>query len=170
MKSAGLLIAALLIAAPVSAHVTLQVREAKIGSHYRATFVVPHGCAGSPTVKLRVQIPPGVIAIAATPTQGWQVNTVTGKYPETYEMDGKKVGDGITEVDWSGGKLPDKTRETFAIDTFLSSGLKPNTKLSFPTIQECEQGISRWIEIPADDAHSGEDKRPAPAVKLLPAP
>jgi uncharacterized protein YcnI len=34
-------------------------------------------------------------------------------------------------------------------------------------VQECEQGVSRWIEIPPDDAvHSHEGKWPAPGVKL----
>jgi len=43
--------------------------------------------------------------------------------------------------------------------------------LYFPVVQECEQGISRWIEIPRDGAtHSHEGKWPAPGVKLAPKP
>ena len=170
MKSYGLVLASLLMATSASAHVTLQGREAPVGSPYRAVFVVPHGCAGSATIKLRVQIPPGVIATEAKVTAGWEVATVTGKFAGEYKFQGKKVSEGITEVDWSGGKLPDHTRETFVIDTFLTDALKPNTTLYFPVIQECEQGVSRWIEIPADDSHPHESKEPAPGVKLLPAP
>jgi hypothetical protein len=37
-------------------------------------------------------------------------------------------------------------------------------------VQECEQGVSRWIDIPqpghADHGH--DDKSPAPGVKLMP--
>ena len=51
---------------------------------------------------------------------------------------------------WSGGKLPDDNYDEFVISTFLTDGLKPNTMLYFPVVQECEQGVSRWIDIPAE--------------------
>jgi periplasmic copper chaperone A len=159
---------ALLFATPAFAHVTLEGRQAAVGAPYKAVFVVPHGCAGSATVKLRVQIPPGVIVTEPKATSGWQVSTVTGKYASEYEFGGKKVAEGITEVDWSGGKLPDKTHETFVIETFLTGGLRPNATLYFPVVQECEQGVNRWIEIPADADHPHEKKWPAPGVKLVP--
>jgi uncharacterized protein YcnI len=160
-------IAALLAATPASAHVFLQGKQAAIGAEYEAVFVVPHGCAGSPTIKLRVQIPEGVIATEVTPVAGWNVETVNGKYAADYDYKGAKVSEGIKEVAWSGGKLPDKTRQEFSIATYLTGELKPNTTLYFPVVQECEQGVSRWIEIPSDGAaHSREGKWPAPAVKL----
>jgi periplasmic copper chaperone A len=161
------LITALLAASRVSAHVTLQGREATVGADYKAVFVVPHGCAGSPTTKLRVQIPAGVIATEAKPVAGWNVETIKGKYAETYDYKGAKVSEGITEVDWSGGPLPDKTRQEFEIETYLADGLKPGTTLYFPAVQECEQGVSRWIEIPPEGANPAEESRwPAPHVKL----
>jgi uncharacterized protein YcnI len=161
------LIAALLAPSRVSAHVTLQGREAAVGADYRAIFVVPHGCAGSPTIKLRVQIPAGVIATGAKPVAGWNVETIKGKYAATYDYRGARISEGITEVDWSGGKLPDKTRQEFEIETFLTDSLKPGSTLYFPAVQECEQGVSRWIEIPANGAGTSEQSRwPAPAVKL----
>ena len=160
-------IAALLAAPPASAHVFLEGKQAAVGADYKAVFVVPHGCAGSATVKLRVQIPDGVIATEATPVAGWNVETVKGKYASEYDYKGIKVSEGIKEVAWSGGKLPDKTRQEFVIETYLTGSLKPNTTLYFPAVQECEQGVSRWIEIPPDGAmHSHEGKWPAPGVKL----
>jgi uncharacterized protein YcnI len=160
-------IAALLAAAPASSHVFLEGKQADIGAEYKAVFVVPHGCAGSPTIKLRVQIPEGVIATEAAPVAGWNVETVKGKYAAEYDYKGAKVSDGIKEVAWSGGKLPDKTRQDFVVATYLTGGLKPNSTLYFPVVQECEQGVSRWIEIPPDGAtHSHEGKWPAPGVKL----
>ena len=50
---------AVLVAAQAGAHVTLENRQASVSSYYKAVFAVPHGCAGSPTVKIRVQIPEG---------------------------------------------------------------------------------------------------------------
>jgi len=159
--------ASLLAASPASAHVTLEGKQATIGTEYKAVFVVPHGCAGSPTTKLRVQIPQGVIVTEAKPVAGWNVDTVRSKYASEYDYRGNKVSEGINEVAWSGGKLPDKTRQEFEIDTFLTDGLKANTTLYFPVVQECEQGVSRWIEIPTDGAtHSREGKWPAPGVRL----
>ncbi|MBV8927396.1 MAG: YcnI family protein [Bradyrhizobium sp.] len=163
----SILIAATFAAAPAGAHVTLEEKQAAIGADYRAVFIVPHGCAGSATTKLRVQIPEGVIATEAKPVDGWTVDTVKGKYAADYDVRGAKVSEGIKEVAWSGGKLPDKTRQDFVIQTYLTEALKPNTTLYFPVVQECEQGVSRWIEIPPDGApHSHESKWPAPGVRL----
>ena len=69
-------------------------------------FIVPHGCAGSPTVKLRVHIPEGVIATEAKPVDGWKLDTIKGKYAGEYDVKGAKFSEGIKEVAWSGGKLP----------------------------------------------------------------
>jgi uncharacterized protein YcnI len=164
------LAAALLVTSSAGAHITLKAKEAAIGGPYDAVFVVPHGCAGSATTKIRVQIPEGVIGVKAMPTAGWNVETVTGKYAAAYDYQGSSVSEGAKEVVWSGGKLPDHTREEFVISAFLTDGLKPNTMLYFPTVQECEQGVSRWIDIPADPAHPHDSKSPAPGVKLLPKP
>ena len=58
---------AMLTASPASAHISLESRQATIGADYRAVFGVPHGCAGSATIKFRVQIPEGVIAVKPMP-------------------------------------------------------------------------------------------------------
>lgn len=166
-RTTCLIFLAALATSPASAHVELEGAQAAIGVDYKAVFIVPHGCAGSPTIKLRVQIPEGVIATEAKPIDGWQVDTVKGKYASEYDVKGAKVSEGIKEVDWSGGKLPDKTRQEFVIETYLTDSLKPNTTLYFPIVQECEQGVSRWIEIPPEGAnHAHEGKWPAPGVKL----
>jgi periplasmic copper chaperone A len=154
-------------ASPASAHITLESREATIGSSYKAVFAVPHGCAGSATIKIRVQIPEGVIAVKPMPKPGWNVEAIKGKYAGDYDYHGAKLSDGVKEVVWSDGKLSDDNYDEFVISTYLTGALKPNTTLYFPTVQECEQGISRWIDIPAEgSAH--ESKSPAPGVKLMP--
>ncbi|MBV9457946.1 MAG: YcnI family protein [Bradyrhizobium sp.] len=163
----SVLVAALVAAAPAGAHVFLESKQATVGADYKAVFVVPHGCAGSATIKLRVQIPEGVIAADAKPVDGWTLDTVKGKYASEYDVKGAKISEGIKEVAWSGGKLPDKIRQDFVIETYLTDTLKPDTTLYFPVVQECEQGVSRWIEIPPEGAaHAHEGKWPAPGVKL----
>jgi uncharacterized protein YcnI len=155
-------------ASSASAHITLENREATIDSSYKAVFEVPHGCAGSATVKIRVQIPEGVIAAKPMPKPGWSVEAIKGKYSADYDFHGSKLSEGVREVVWSGGKLPDDNYDEFVISTFLTGGLKPNTTLYFPVVQECEQGVSRWIDIPPDAAHARDSKSPAPGVKLMP--
>ncbi len=157
-------------ASPASAHITLEKREAAIGSSYKAVFVVPHGCAGSATTKIRVQIPDGVIDVKPMPKPGWNVEAIKGKYAGAYDFHGARLTEGVKEVVWSGGKLPDDFYDEFVLSTFLTGDLKPNTTLYFPTVQECEQGTSRWIDIPADPAQAHDSKWPAPGVKLLPKP
>jgi periplasmic copper chaperone A len=163
---------AILDASSASAHVTLDNREATIGRSYKAVFEVPHGCAGSATIKIRVQIPQGVIAVKPMVKPGWHIEAIKGKYASAYEYHGARLSEGVTEVLWSGGKLPDDFYDEFVISAFLTDTLKPNTTLYFPVVQECEQGVSRWIDIPADgeDGHARESKWPAPGVKLMPKP
>ena len=144
------IVLAAVVASPAAAHVTLERRQAPVGSYYKAVFAVPHGCAGSPTVKLRVQVPEGVIGIKPMPKAGWTVETVKGKYATEYDFHGSKLSEGVKEVVWSGGKLPDHQYDEFVVSTFITDGMKPNTMLYFPVVQECEQGVSRWIDIPRE--------------------
>ncbi|TQF41793.1 hypothetical protein UNPF46_07225 [Bradyrhizobium sp. UNPF46] len=174
-KRSCLFLIAALGASPAAAHVSLETKQAAVGTSYKAVFVIPHGCAGSPTVKIRVQIPEGVIAVKPMPKAGWSVDVVEGKYAAEYDYHGNKLSSGVKEVAWSGGKLPDKHYDEFVLNAFLANSLKANTTLYFPVVQECETGVSRWIEIPAEGAgHShdskSEGKSPAPGVKLLPKP
>jgi uncharacterized protein YcnI len=164
--------AATFAASAASAHVTLESRQATIGSGFKAVFAVPHGCAGSATTKIRVQIPEGVIAVKPMPKAGWNVEVIKGKYAAEYDYHGAKYSEGVKEVVWSGGKLPDDYYDEFVISTFLTGALKPDTMLYFPTVQECEQGVSRWIEIPAEGHadHVHESKSPAPGVRLISKP
>jgi uncharacterized protein YcnI len=164
---------AALAASPATAHVTLEKRQAPVGSYYKAVFAVSHGCAGSATVKLRVQIPEGVIGIKPMPKPGWTLETVKGKYATEYEFHGSKLSEGVKEVVWSGGKLADDNFDEFIFSSYLTPGLKPDTTLYFPVVQECEQGVSRWIDIPKEGAaagHGHDSKTPAPGLKLIAKP
>ena len=168
----GGIVVAVLSASSASAHITLENREATVGAPYKAIFVVPHGCAGSATIKIRVQIPEGVIGAKPMPKAGWNLDVVKGKYASEYDFHGAKLTEGVKEVVWSGGKLPDEFYDEFVISTFLSGGLKPNTMLYFPVVQECEQGVSRWIDIPpeGDAVHGHDGTSPAPGVRLISKP
>ena len=163
--AAGGLIA---LVAPAAAHVELTVPQSPVPSPYTATFTVEHGCTGSPTLLLRVQIPEGVIVVKPADKAGWSVSTLSGKFKATYNYNGSKVSRGITEVDWS-GYLPDKMMDTFSVDVYLTDALKPNTTLYFSIVQECQVGTNHWVQIPAKGKTADDYDYPAAALKLLPA-
>lgn len=161
----GLLAA--LAATPAIAHITLEQGEAPVGGPYKAVFRVPHGCDGSTTVKLTVTIPEGVIAVKPMVKAGWEIETKRGPYAKSYSyFHGAKFDQGVKEVTWSGGKLPDAFYDEFVLSTFIAGDLRPGTTLYFPAIQECEQGSHHWVDVPAGSKPAHGD--PAPGVKLIP--
>jgi uncharacterized protein YcnI len=148
------------------AHVTLEVREAKAGAPYKAVLRVPHGCDGTATLKVRAQIPEGVIAVKPMPKAGWQVETVKGPYAKTYPYyHGAKLTEGVKEIVWT-GKLADEHYDEFVFSGFLAGEL-PAGKVYFPVTQECEKGEARWVETPAPGQDAHALKAPAPALIIL---
>jgi uncharacterized protein YcnI/copper(I)-binding protein len=149
------------------AHVTLEVREAKSGAPYKATLRVPHGCDGTATLKVRAQIPEGVIAVKPMPKPGWQLETVKGKYDKSYPYyHGQQLTEGVKEIVWSGGKLPDEHYDEFVFSGFLAGDLNPGP-LYIPVTQECEKGEARWADIPVPGQDRHALKAPAPALIIL---
>lgn len=174
MPRAFRFLATLVIGFPVigitaaSAHVTLEQQEAVVGSSYKAVFRVPHGCEGSATTEIRAQIPEGFIAVKPMPKPGWTIETVKGPYDKAYTLHGGEITEGVTEVIWSGGNLPDDFYDEFTVRGTLAADLPTDTKLYFPVVQGCESGTDRWIEIPEDGKSADDYESPAPGLTLLP--
>ena len=155
------------IATPAVAHITLEQGEAPVGAPYKAVFKVPHGCDGAATVKLTVTIPEGVIAVKPMVKSGWEIATQRGPYAKSYSyFHGAKFDQGVKDVTWSGGKLPDTFYDEFVLSVFLAGELTAGQTLYFPAVQTCEKGEHRWVETPVPGKHSDGD--PAPGLKLLP--
>lgn len=151
-----------------SAHVTLEAQEAAVGSTYKAVLRVPHGCEGKATTAIRVKVPEGFIAVKPMPKAGWKLETVKGKYAKSYKLWGETVAEGVTEVDWSGGELPDEFYDEFVFRGTLADDLPAGEKLFFPVVQECGGQAERWIEIPAAGQDEDALELPAPGLTLLP--
>lgn len=156
-----------LAAVSALAHVTLETREARAGTSYKAVLKIPHGCDGTATLKLRAKIPDGVIAVKPMPKPGWQIDTVRGPYDRSHPyLHGQQLSEGVKEIVWSGGKLPDDHYDEFAFAGFLARDLKPG-RIYFPVTQECEKGEWRWVDIPAPGQDAHALKAPAPALVIL---
>lgn len=149
------------------AHITLEGKEAPAASTYKAVLRVGHGCEGSPTEVIRVQIPEGVIAVKPMPKAGWELETVVDKYDEPYEYYESTLTEGVKEIRWSGNSLPDAWYEEFVFRGHLPDEAA-GTVIYFPVVQECEEGAHRWIEIPAEGKTADDYKEPAPGVTLSP--
>ena len=139
-------------------------------STYKAVLRVGHGCEGKPTTAIRVKIPEGVIAVKPMPKPGWQLATTKGKYAKPYDYYGTPLTEGVTEVAWTGGELPDEWYDEFVLRGQLT-GFAPGTVVYFPVVQECTDGAAhRWIEIPAPGKSEDDYEEPAPGVTIVDMP
>jgi uncharacterized protein YcnI len=166
LVSVALVAAFIATAQPAAAHATLERNEAPADSFFNAVMNIPHGCDGSSTLKVRVRIPDGIIGVKPQPKAGWELAIRKEKLATPIvESHGRTITEAVVEVTWT-GKLLDENFDQFAIHMKLPD--KQGETLYFPTVQECEQGVHRWIEIPAAGKSRGDYKEPAPFLKLLP--
>jgi periplasmic copper chaperone A len=162
-------IAFAVVPAAAHAHVVLEKRQATVGQPYKAVFKVTHGCEGSPTVKVTVDIPEGVVAVKPMPKPGWQITTTKGAYAGEYKFyHGVTLKEGPKTITWSGGSLPDDYYDEFVVSAFIAAELKPDQSLAFTVRQDCEKGQMTWGETGPPE-HQHHLKWPAPLLKLLPA-
>jgi len=165
--SAALGVAAAAILLPVSAasaHVGIDITEAKADGFAFATFRVPHGCDGSPTTKVKIQIPDGVVSVKPEAVAGWKLEILNGPITP-YDSHGTMISEGVKEVTWTGGPLADAHVAQFGLSLKMPN--QAGETVYFKTIQTCEQGETAWIEIPAEGAE--EPEHPAPSLKLIAA-
>jgi uncharacterized protein YcnI len=167
IASAVLGAALMAVCGTASAHVTLETSEASVSSTYKAVLRVGHGCDGSATTAIRVQIPDGVIAVKPMPKPGWELTTKIEPYAQPVKYYEDTLTEGVREISWSGGNLPDAWYDEFVFRARLPDQGE-GTTLYFPVVQECEQGVSRWIEIPAEGKTADDYEKPAPGVMLTP--
>lgn len=158
-----------MLATPITAfaHATLEVKEAEVGSTYKAIIRVGHGCGSEATHTLRVQVPEGFVNVKPQPKAGWKLETVRGDYGKTYTLYGHEHKEGVKEVIWSGNELADDHYDEFVLRGTLASGLEAGTTFHIPVVQECANGAERWIQIPAEGQDPHELEYPAPGVKLI---
>lgn len=161
---------ALSLALPAAfAHTTLEQRQAAAGSWYKAVLQVSHGCKGSPTTAIRVRIPEGVTSAKPQPKPGWKLAVKLAKLPQPVDAGhGRTITEVVSEIAWTGGALADSEFDEFRI--MLKLPERAGTTLYIPVVQECRDGVHRWIELPEAGRPAAELKEPAPALLLTPRP
>lgn len=164
-------LAAALVCAPSGAalaHITLERGETPAGAAYKAVLRVGHGCEGAATKAIRVRIPDGVIAVHPMPKPGWTLATKVEPYPQPVAYYDQMLTEGVREIAWTGGELPDAWYDEFVFRAMMPAG-QAGTVVYFPVVQECATGVHRWIEIPEAGRSADDYKEPAPGVTLTPA-
>lgn len=160
--------AALLAAgAGASAHIVVDPGEAGAGESALLTFAFSHGCDGSPTTEVRIQIPESIPSVSPTINPGWDVDKVMETLAEPIEgSHGEQITERVAEVVYT-AKTPvaDGYRDTFVLSLTLPE--TPGEMAYFPTIQTCETGETAWIEIPAEGQDHDDLESPAPAVEIV---
>lgn len=141
--------AALVLAAPIaaSAHVHAEPTSTEPGARADIAFAIGHGCDGSPTTAVEIEVPAEIAAVGLIANPGWDVAIDTA--------------DGLRTVVFTADEpLPDGVRDTLELSATLPDDAEDGTVLAFPTRQLCEAGESAWT-----DADQSSDT-PAPIVTI----
>jgi len=162
MKSLLLAAALAAIAAPAAAHVSIADAKGTPGAYHAAFFRLSHGCDGSPTVALRVEIPEEATVARPQPKPGWTLSVETAPLARPRTVDGETVASRVAAITWK-GRLEADQFDQFGVMLRLPQRAGP---LYFPTVQTCERGENRWVDIPAAGAAWTSVPHPAPAIEL----
>lgn len=153
------------VAGPASAHVTATPTETAAGAYTVATFSVGHGCEGSPTTSVAIQLPDSVYAVTPTRNPYYTVEKQMETLDEPItDAHGNEVTERVAQVVYTAETpLPDGQRDTFELSFQIPADAAGQT-VTFPAIQTCEQGETAWTEVAEEGAEEPEHPAPAFAV------
>jgi uncharacterized protein len=158
-------VAVLVLALPAaaSAHVTLQPNTAPTGGFARLDVRVPNERDDKGTIKVDVQMPPGIVSASYEPVPGWKTTVTKEKLAKPIKVEGLDVNEQISRITWTGngkqGVIEPGQFQDFGLSLAIPKG-EPGTKLTFKALQTYQGGeIVRWIG--PEDADE-----PAPTVTL----
>lgn len=168
LTAGGLIVLA--TAATASAHVGIAEDEVAAGSTALITFQFSHGCDGSPTTEVRIQMPATVAQVSPTINANWDVTKTMETLDTPIEGGhGEQITERVAEVVYT-AKTPvlEGSRDLFVLSVLIPEDAA-GTTLFFPTIQTCEAGETAWIEIPAEGQEPDDLESPAPSVAVVDA-
>ncbi|MER7798056.1 YcnI family protein [Microbacterium sp. NPDC096154] len=156
--SATALAAGLVLAAPLaaSAHVTVTPDSGAPapGGYDVLTFAFSHGCDGSPTTALQIDVPDGLDSVSPTIQPGWTVDVE------------RSTSDGLIDrVTYTADEpVPSDLRAT--VELGVKYAVDASGTLAFPVEQVCAEGSTSWSELAADGEDPHALDHPAPVVTL----
>ncbi|MBV9212679.1 MAG: YcnI family protein [Actinobacteria bacterium] len=163
MKKRAVLAAALTtmaVPAGAQAHVSFHPNDVPAGANVTFNIRVPNEETNADTTKVDVAVPPGFLDVATQPIPGWNAKVLTRKLAKPVQTDQGKVTEEVSEIIWSGGKIPPGGFQNFAIATAMPDDATGT--LTFKTLQTYSNGkVVRWIGPPSAN-------EPAPTIAVAP--
>ncbi|WP_436699365.1 YcnI family copper-binding membrane protein [Nocardioides sp. BYT-33-1] len=166
---AGSLAVVALTAGTAGAHVTVTPDTTSAGAYAVLTFSVGHGCEGSPTTKLAIQMPESIPVVTPTINPNWTVEKVDEQLAEPVtDAHGNEITERTAQVVYTAKTpLADGFRDTVALSVQLPDAA--GDTLAFPVVQTCEQGRTGWTETAAEGQDPEELASPAPVLTITEA-
>lgn len=141
-----------LLSTSAFAHVSLETPTAEAGSYYKAVLRIPHGCDGTATNSITIQLPNKFLLAKPMPKAGWI-------------LDVSNVSAGnVAEIKFSGGHLPDAFYDEFIFRGKIAA--PAGSILYFKVAQVCDKGHIDWFDIPAEGQDEHALEAPAAALKI----
>ncbi len=137
---------ALLLPGMAHSHASLEPNQAESGSYYKGIVTLIHGCDGSSTTRVTVDIPEGLQFVKPMPKAGWQLEIVKKPVERPYFRDGIEITETVRQISWFGNTLHDIHFDEFIFRGRI--GVGATSVLYFPVTQECESGQLVWDQIP----------------------
>jgi uncharacterized protein YcnI len=161
----------LALAAPASAHVTVNPNTATPGGYAKVTFRVPTESDTLSTTKVEVNLPADapVASVSVKPIPGWSAEAVKSKLAKPLEAHGTEITEAVSKITWTAD--PSSAIKPGQFQEFdVSLGPLPDQgQMVFKALQTYSDGsIVRWIDEPTTDG--SEPEHPAPVLKLAAAP
>jgi uncharacterized protein YcnI len=163
---AGATLLALSAPLAASAHVTVTPSTTAAGSYSLLTFAFGHGCDGSPTTGITIDIPESISSVTPTVVPGWDVTKVTtdAAAPAEDAAHGEGPTTRVSQVVYTAqAPLADGLRTAFELSLQIPEDAVDET-LAFPVLQSCEIGETNWNESLVDG--EAEPAHPAPSLTV----
>jgi periplasmic copper chaperone A len=162
------LLAALALAGPASAHVTVTAPGAVAGgSDQEITFRVPvetDVATTAVTVSLPTDTPIASVEVQAIP--GWTHTQKTTKLATPIKTDDGDITEAVSQITWTAGAGNGLKPGEFGAFTIIAGQLPDATSLKFAAIQTYANGsVVKWIQVAAPGS-TVEPENPAPILTL----
>jgi len=170
LAAAAATVAAVALAGPASAHVTVYSTDAAPGGYGVLTFRVPTESDTASTTRLLVRFPADtpIASVLGQPHPGWTFTTTTAKLPKPITTDdGDTLTTAVSQIVWTADSAATAIKPGEFDEFAVSAGPLPNVKtLAFSAIQTYSDGsVVKWDETAAPGSDV-EPQHPKPAITL----
>lgn len=157
------------LAGPASAHATIIPTTTAASAYTVLTVSIGHGCEGSATTKVAIQVPEEVLSVTPTRHPLWNMTEQQEKLAEPVtDAHGNKVTERDAVVVYTTKTpLPDGQRDSFELSLQLPE--EEGKTLAFPVVQSCVKGENPWTQVAAEGQDPDELEFPAPTLTITAA-